>query len=178
MTCKPKNIAVLGSTGSIGKNTLEVIAASEGTLRVSVLSAHTHLDLLIEQAIEMSPDCVIATCDETAASQDWTRLPSNCELLVGSKNTEEVVRRDDIDVVVAAIVGSAGLQSTLATVAMGKTIALANKETLVMAGPLVMGLAQQTGANILPIDSEHSAVFQALRTGETNEVKRIILTTF
>ncbi len=176
MTCTPKNVAVLGSTGSIGKNTLEVIAASEGTLRVSVLSAHTHLDLLIEQAIEMSPDCVIATCDETAASQDWTRLPPDCELLVGSKNMEKVVRHDDIDLVVVAIVGSAGLQSTLAAVAMGKTIALANKETLVMAGPLVMGLAQQTGANILPIDSEHSAIFQALRTGETNEVKRIILT--
>ena len=95
MVCKPKNVVVLGSTGSIGKNTLEVIAASSGALRATVLSAHTHLDLLVEQAIEISPDYVIATCDQTAAAQNWDRLPSSCKLLVGRKNTAEVVCRDD-----------------------------------------------------------------------------------
>lgn len=176
MVCKPKNVVVLGSTGSIGKNTLEVIAASSGALRASVLSAHTHLDLLVEQAIEISPDYVIATCDQTAAAQNWDRLPSSCKLLVGRKNTAEVVCRDDIDLVVAAIVGSAGLQSTWAAIEAGKTVALANKETLVMAGPLVMALARETGAKILPIDSEHSAIFQALQTGKRDEVNRVILT--
>lgn len=176
MACKPKNVALLGSTGSIGRNTLEVISASDGNLRAAVLSAHTHLDLLVEQAIEMSPDCIIATCEERAATHNWDRLPSGCELLIGSQNAETWVRHQDVDVVVAAIVGAAGLQSTWAAVEAGKTVALANKETLVMAGPLVIGLAQRTGAEILPVDSEHSAIFQALRAGEPKEVRRIILT--
>lgn len=176
MAHTPKNIAILGSTGSIGKNTLEVVAASNGRLRTAVLSAHKHLELLVEQAIEMAPDYVIATCDEQAAAYNWDRLPPDCQLLIGSMHTEEVVRRNDIDVVVAAIVGAAGLHSTWAAVEAGKTVALANKETLVMAGPLVMGLAEQTGAKILPVDSEHSAVFQAMQAGDKQELHRIILT--
>jgi 1-deoxy-D-xylulose-5-phosphate reductoisomerase len=176
MARTPKNIAVLGSTGSIGKNTLELVAASGGRLRAAVLSAHKHLEHLVEQAIEMAPDYVIATCDKQAATHNWDRLPPDCQLLIGSMHTEEVVRRDDIDVVVAAIVGAAGLQSTWAAVEAGKTVALANKETLVMAGPLVMGLAEQTGAKILPVDSEHSGVFQAMQAGDKQELHRIILT--
>ena len=171
-----KNVAVLGSTGSIGENTLQVIANSEGRLRATALSAHTQLNRLIEQAIRFEPDFVIATCPEQAEKQDWKGLPSHCELLIGEKETETVVRRTEIDIVVTAIVGAAGLQSTWAAVEAGKIIALANKETLVMAGPLVMTLATATGATILPVDSEHSAVFQALHAGNQKEVERIILT--
>ena len=176
MASNPKNVAVLGSTGSVGENTLQVIANSQGELRVAALSAHTQLERLIEQAIEFEPECVIATSPEHAAKQDWQRLPDHCELLVGQEEGEQAVRRREIDVVIAAIVGAAGLRSTWAAVEAGKTIALANKETLVMAGPLVMALARETGATILPVDSEHSAVFQALQAGQRTEVERVILT--
>ena len=176
MASKPKHVAVLGSTGSIGENTLQVIANSQGTLRAAALSAHTRLERLIEQAIAFEPECVIATSSVEAEKQDWQRLPNGCELLVGQEEAERVVRRSEIDIIVAAIVGAAGLRSTWAAIEAGKTIALANKETLVMAGPLVTELARNTGAIILPIDSEHSAVFQALQAGHSSEVERIILT--
>ena len=176
MASNSKNVAVLGSTGSVGENTLQVIANSQGALRAAALSAHTQLERLIEQAIEFKPDWVIATSPEHAAKQDWQRLPDHCELLVGQEEAERTVRRREIEVVIAAIVGAAGLRSTWAAVEAGKTIALANKETLVMAGPLVMALARQTGATILPVDSEHSAVFQALQAGQRTEVERVILT--
>ena len=176
MASKPKHVAVLGSTGRIGENTLQVIANSQGTLRAAALSAHTRLERLIEQAIAFEPECVIATSPVEAEKQDWQRLPNGCELLVGQEEAERVVRRSEIDIIVAAIVGAAGLRSTWAAIEAGKTIALANKETLVMAGPLVTELARNTGAIILPIDSEHSAVFQALQAGHSSEVERIILT--
>ena len=176
MASNSKNVAVLGSTGSVGENTLQVIANSQGELRAVALSAHTQLERLIEQAIEFKPEWVIATSPEHAAKQDWQRLPDYCELLIGQEEAERAVRRREIDVVIAAIVGAAGLRSTWAAVEAGKTIALANKETLVMAGPLVIALARQTGATILPVDSEHSAVFQALQAGQRTEVERVILT--
>ena len=103
-------------------------------------------------------------------------MPDGCELLIGQEEAERVVRRPEINMVVAAIVGAAGLRSTWAAVEAGKTIALANKETLVMAGPLVMELARNTQARILPVDSEHSAVFQAMQGGHPSEVERIVLT--
>ena len=176
MACSPKNVAVLGSTGSIGSNTLQVIAESGGTLRAKAISAHTQFEKLIDQAVWLEPDYVIATCPEEAEKQNWERLPPSCHLRVGKDETAKVVRHPDIDLAVAAIVGAAGLQSTWAAVEAGKTVALANKETLVMAGPLVTELATKTGATILPIDSEHSAVFQALQGGQQDEVRRIILT--
>ena len=176
MASNSKNVAVLGSTGSVGENTLQVIANSQGELRAVALSAHTQLERLIEQAIEFEPEWVIATSPEHAAKQDWQRLPDYCELLIGQEEAERAVRRREIDVVIAAIVGAAGLRSTWAAVEAGKTIALANKETLVMAGPLVIAMARQTGATILPVDSEHSAVFQALQAGQRTEVERVILT--
>jgi 1-deoxy-D-xylulose-5-phosphate reductoisomerase len=103
-------------------------------------------------------------------------LPSDVELLVGSEGLEAVARRGEVEIVVAAIVGSAGVAGTWAAVEAGKTVALANKETMVVAGQLVTELAHQTGARIVPVDSEHSAVFQALQAGRREEVKRIILT--
>jgi 1-deoxy-D-xylulose-5-phosphate reductoisomerase len=176
MNVTAKQVAVLGSTGSIGQNTLAVIAASDGHLRAAALSAHSRLDLLVEQARQFQPDWVIATDLEAAAGFDWSDLPKQTRVLLGQEGLEQTVRRPEIDIVLAAIVGSAGLRSTWAAVDAGKNVALANKETLVMAGPLVMRLAAQRGSKILPVDSEHSAVFQALQCGKSCEVERIVLT--
>ena len=170
------HVAVLGSTGSIGRNTLEVIAASGNRLQAVALAAHTSTQLLEEQAQRFHPSWLVATCPEAAARHDWSGLPAGQELLVGSDALEQVVTRPEVDVVLSAIVGSAGLHSTWAALERGKTVALANKETLVMAGPLVTALASSRGARILPVDSEHSAVFQALQAGRRQELRRIVLT--
>jgi 1-deoxy-D-xylulose-5-phosphate reductoisomerase len=176
MTERVKNIAVLGSTGSIGQSTLAVIAASAGQLKAVALSAHARTGLLASQAAEFGPRYVVASDPTAAGEQDWSNLPSGVELSVGPSALEDIVSRPEVDVVVAAIVGSAGLRSTWAALEAGKTVALANKETLVMAGALVMDLAARRGTSILPVDSEHSAVFQALQSGRRNEVRRIVLT--
>jgi 1-deoxy-D-xylulose-5-phosphate reductoisomerase len=176
MTQEVANVTVLGSTGSIGRNTLEVIAASSGSLVGAALSAHSNLELLTEQAQRVRPRWVVAADPAAAASHDWSALPSGVQLLTGPEGLETVATDPDVQIVVAAIVGSAGLRGTWAAVAAGKTVALANKETMVVAGPLVTQLAQRTGARILPVDSEHSAVFQAMQAGRREEVKRVILT--
>jgi 1-deoxy-D-xylulose-5-phosphate reductoisomerase len=189
MSQRTRNIALLGSTGSIGRNTIEVVLASGGKLGIFALSAHSRLEELCEQAKQLRPRYVIAT-DEAAASRfDWS-LPHDTELLVGQSAVARVVQHADVDVVCAAVVGSVGLTGTWAAVEAGKIVALANKETLVMAGSPVMRLAARTGATILPVDSEHSAVFQLLRCnshapceGSTENspaikagIKRIVLT--
>ena len=176
MTHPIANVAVLGSTGSIGRNTLEVIAGSGGALRVGALSAHSSLDLLVEQAKRFAPRWIAVADALSAASHDWSDLPDGVELLVGPESLETIAACAEIDVVVAAIVGSAGLRGTWAAVEAGKTVALANKETMVVAGPLVTALANRRGARIVPVDSEHSAVFQAMQAGRRDEVKRVILT--
>ena len=170
------NVAILGSTGSIGKSALEVIAASEGKLRVAALTAHGQLDLAIDQARTHQARWLVATDTVAAESQDWSALPADTELLLGEDGLRRVAMADEVDKVVAAIVGSAGLVGTWAALEAGKTVALANKETLVVAGSLAMSLADQTGATILPVDSEHSAVFQALAAGQRDELQRVILT--
>jgi 1-deoxy-D-xylulose-5-phosphate reductoisomerase len=175
MTQPVTNVAVLGSTGSIGRSTLEVIRASEGRLAAVGLSAHGSLDLLQEQAGSFSPRWIAATDKSRAADWTWS-LPAGMEVLVGTSALEEAVTRPEVDVVVTAIVGSAGLRSTWAALAAGKRVALANKETLVVAGPLVMRLAAETGGTIIPVDSEHSAIFQCLRAGRRSEVRRVVLT--
>ncbi len=169
-------VAIFGSTGSIGRNTLEVIAASGGSLQAVALSAHLSLELLIRQAAQTRPRWVVASDAETAGNCDWSGLPAGVERLVGAEGLETIARHPEVDVVVAAIVGSAGLRGTWAAVEAGKTVALANKETMVVAGPLVTDLANRTGARIVPVDSEHSAIFQAMQSGRRDEVKRIILT--
>jgi 1-deoxy-D-xylulose-5-phosphate reductoisomerase len=176
MTSGPKRIAVLGSTGSIGRNTLEVIAASGGRLAVEALSAYRNTRLLVEQAASTQPRWVVVTDTEAAESQDWSGLPPETELLVGSKALGDVAAAAEVDTVVLAIVGIAGLPAALAAVGAGKRLALANKESLVVAGALVTQLARQNHAEIIPVDSEHSAVFQALRAGRREEVRRVILT--
>ena len=153
-----------------------VVAASDGRLKVLGLTANTSLDQLCGQARTVRPRWVVATDEDEARQFDWSRLPPNTQLLKGTDGIQQIVSHPDVDVVVAAIVGSAGLTGTWAALEAGKTVALANKETLVMAGPLVMKLAAERGATILPVDSEHSAVFQALGCGRRQDVKRIILT--
>jgi 1-deoxy-D-xylulose-5-phosphate reductoisomerase len=176
MASSVKRIAVLGSTGSIGTNALSVVAASEGRLQVVALSAHSKFKQLVAQAREFRPRWVVATNAKTAADFDWSELPREIELLIGAEALNQVVADPDVDVVVAAIVGRAGLESTWAALENKKTVALANKETLVMAGPLVMELARERGATLLPVDSEHSAIFQALQAGRHNEVYQLVLT--
>ena len=173
---RPRNVAVLGSTGSIGRSTLEVIEASGGRLRAVALSAHRNTDLLQQQAQAFRPRWVVVTDPEAAAGHDFSRLGPEVEVLVGPSALTRVVAEADVDVVVSAIVGSAGLEGTWAALEAGKTVALANKESLVIGGPLITRLARQNQARILPVDSEHSAVFQALQAGRREEVKRVVLT--
>ncbi|MEX2092026.1 MAG: 1-deoxy-D-xylulose-5-phosphate reductoisomerase, partial [Pirellulales bacterium] len=136
-----KRVAVLGSTGSIGTNALEVIAASQGRLRAIALSAHRRLDLLVTQAHQFRPRWVIAT-DEAAADRfHWNSLPMGTELVVGERGLEEVAASEEVDLVLAGIVGSAGLRSTWAALDAKKTVALANKEALVMGGALITEIA-------------------------------------
>ncbi|MGI6419261.1 MAG: 1-deoxy-D-xylulose-5-phosphate reductoisomerase [Thermoguttaceae bacterium] len=171
-----KNIAILGSTGSIGKSTLEVIAASQGTLRAVALSGHGSVELLESQAIRFRPSRIVATDLESAKSHDFSRLPKETQLLIGAEHISQIASLPEVDVVLSAIVGSAGLRGTWAALQAGKTVALANKESLVVGGPLVIDLARRKDAQILPVDSEHSAVFQALRAGRREEVRRVVLT--
>ena len=176
MDPRPRTIALLGSTGSIGRSTLDVVGSSRGQLQIVALSAHRRLAELCQQATSIQPRFVVATDEQAARRFDWSGLPQGTELLIGQSGLEQIVRLPEVDVVLAAVVGSAGLQGTWAALEAGKTVALANKETLVMAGPQVMRLAAERGATILPVDSEHSAIFQALQAGRRNEVKRIVLT--
>src|SRR5205823_3222691 len=153
-----------------------VVASSRGRLQIVALSAHGRLTELVSQAQKLLPDHVVAT-DETAAEAfDWAGLPRQTRLLVGAAALKEIVALPGVDIVLSAIVGSAGLSGTWAAIEAGKTVALANKETLAMAGPQVMRLARERGSTILPVDSEHSAVYQAIQCGQRSEVKRVILT--
>ena len=176
MSSRARTIAILGATGSIGRSTLDVVAASSGRLTVAGLTAHSSLRSLCQLASRVRPRWVVATDPEESAAFDWSCLPAGVELLVGQEGVEQLVARPEVDVVVSAMVGSVGLRGTWAALEAGKTVALANKETLVMAGPLVTRLAAARQARILPVDSEHSAVFQTLQAGRREEVKRIILT--
>lgn len=171
-----KQVAVLGSTGSIGVSALDVISASEGQLQACALSAHSRFQELVEQAQIHRPRWVIASDELAAQNYNWSKLPKETELLVGSDALAEVVARDEVDVVLAAIVGNAGLESTWQALHHKKTVAVANKEPLVTAGPLVTKLAEERGATLLPVDSEHSAIFQALQAGKPTEVERLVLT--
>lgn len=176
MQSSSRQVAILGSTGSIGQNTLEVIRSSCGKLRVAGLVAHKNIEILLKQVEEFSPDWVVTTDQEAGQTLRQLLNGNRAKVYTSTSAVTELVQQPSIDVVVSAIVGSAGLAGTYAAIEAGKTIALANKETLVMAGPLVMAKAKQTGSAILPVDSEHSAVFQAMMAGRSTELKRIILT--
>jgi len=176
MNHHPTRIAVLGSTGSIGRSTLEVVAGSEDRLRVVALTAHGNTALLLQQAQRIRPRWIVITDPQAASRQDWSQLPGDVELLIGPESLARIVADPEIDIVVSAIVGSAGLRGTWAALEAGKTVALAYKESLVVGGPQVTQLAKQKNARLLPVDSEPSAVFQALQAGRREEVRRVILT--
>ncbi len=173
---RPVRVAVLGSTGSIGTSTIDVIESSAGRFEAWLLAAHRSVGTLVEQARRLRPAWVVVVDEAAAASLGPGALPAGTRLASGREALADLVRADDVDRVVSAIVGAAGLDSTWAAIEAGKTVALANKETLVMAGPLVMRRAEETGATILPVDSEHSAIHQALASGRHDEVQRIVLT--
>jgi 1-deoxy-D-xylulose-5-phosphate reductoisomerase len=171
-----RRIVVLGSTGSIGTSCLDVIERLGDRLEVLGLSAHANRRLLLEQAARHRPRWVTVTDPASLRDLDSSRLPEQTRLLCGPDGIATMVTDPDVDIVVAAIVGAAGLAGTWAALEAGKTVAVANKETLVMAGPLVMELAARRGVRLLPIDSEHSAIFQAMQCGRPNEVERVVLT--
>ncbi len=171
-----RRVAVLGSTGSIGTNCLDVIAHLEDRLSAVGLSAHSNWETLVEQAQRWRPRWVAVTDLDAARRADRSRLPRETELLTGEAGVARLVSDPDVDVVLTAIVGAAGLAGTWAALEAGKIVAVANKETLVLAGSLVMDLARRRGARVLPVDSEHSAIFQALQSGRADEVERIVLT--
>ena len=172
----PLRVAVLGSTGSIGQSTIDVIEASRGRLVPELLAAWRSTAALLEQARRLRPRWVVVGDPAAAAAITGGDLPTGTGLAVGPEALDELVANPAIDRVVSAIVGAAGLRSTWAAIEAGKTVALANKETLVMAGPLVMRRAAETGSRIIPVDSEHSAIHQALACGRPAEVERLVLT--
>ncbi|MFC4212487.1 1-deoxy-D-xylulose-5-phosphate reductoisomerase [Pedobacter lithocola] len=171
-----KHITILGSTGSIGTQALEVIRDNPSIFKVFVLSALKNADLLIKQAIEFRPEYVVI-CDEKQYVYVKDSLSSiNIKVLAGEDALTEVAAYPQSDVVLTAIMGSVGLKPTIAAIKAGKDIALANKETLVVAGELVTQLAKEYQVKILPVDSEHSAIFQCLVGEEQNEIEKIYLT--
>ena len=172
-----RNVVILGSTGSVGRSALSVVEHDGGArLRAFGLSAHSRWGPLVEQALAFRPRFVALT-DPAARAEVGGRLRgSGVELLDGRDGIARMVTDPATDRVLTAIVGAAGLEGTWAALEAGKTVALANKETLVVAGPLVMDLARRRGATILPVDSEHSAIFQAMACGSSKEVRRVILT--
>lgn len=169
-------MVILGSTGSIGTNSLQVLAELADRFEVVGLSAHGNVDLVLSQVHQFQPRYLTLTDPDAARRIEPGQLPPDCRLLVGQDGIERMVTDPDVEIVISAIVGSAGLAGTWAAVEAGKTIALANKETLVVAGPLVMELARERKVSILPVDSEHSAIFQAMGSGARNEVERVVLT--
>jgi 1-deoxy-D-xylulose-5-phosphate reductoisomerase len=172
-----KNVSVLGSTGSIGRATLDVVAAFPDRFRVVALAAGRSIDRLAQQVARHDPEFVSVEREEDVPRLR-ALLPAGFRGRVtpGPAGLEEAASLPDADVVVAALVGAVGLRSAHAAVAAGKRLALANKEALVVAGELIVATARSTGAELLPIDSEHSAVHQALRCGRRDEVRRIVLT--
>lgn len=171
-----KRLAILGSTGSIGTQALEVVSANPGIFQVEVLSAHSNSTLLIEQAKKYKPNAVVVTNEAKYKEVKDALLMLPIKVFAGEKSLTDVVQWDSVDIVLGAIVGFAGLHSTLAAIEAGKRVAIANKETLVVAGELVMQRAAATGAVILPVDSEHSAIFQCLVGEDINSVEKVILT--
>jgi 1-deoxy-D-xylulose-5-phosphate reductoisomerase len=174
-----KKIAILGSTGSIGTKALRVIDALGPQYEIFALSAHCSVELLAEQARQYKPKYIAVTNTDYAAQLEKTAddLGANIEILSGPDSLIALAEHQEVDIVLSAVVGAAGLPSVLAAAMQGKTIAIANKEPLVIAGELLMKTARENNSTILPIDSEHSAICQALLAGAREEVSRIILTT-
>ena len=171
-----RHIAILGSTGSIGRQALDVIGQHRDLFEVELLTANNSTDLLISQAIGFDVNAVVI-CNEDKYQEVKDALdPHDIKVFAGMQSVCDLVTGDNIDIVLTSMVGFSGLSSTVAAVGAGKTIALANKETLVAAGKIVMDMAAKTGARILPVDSEHSAIFQCLMGSAGAPVEKIHLT--
>ena len=171
-----KNIAILGSTGSVGTQTLEVIRFNSERFSVFMLTANSNADLLVQQALEFLPAYVVI-CDKSKYQFVNDALAkTRVNVLAGIEEIINLVTHPEIDIVLTAMVGFAGLKPTIAAINASKEIALANKETLVVAGELITGLAKKHKVNILPVDSEHSAIFQCLVGEQGNTIEKIILT--
>jgi len=171
-----KSIAILGSTGSIGQQALEVVAANPNNFSVEVLTAGNQADLLIEQARAFKPNVVVIGNENQFDKVSDALATHDIKVYTGDDALASVVEMDIIDIVLVALVGYAGLRPTIKAIEAGKNIALANKETLVVAGDLVTKLAKEKGVNIYPVDSEHSAIFQCLAGEFHNPIEKIILT--
>jgi 1-deoxy-D-xylulose-5-phosphate reductoisomerase len=171
-----KRLAILGSTGSIGTQALGVVDAHPELFDVEILSAHSNADLLIEQSQKYKPNAVVVT-NEVAYEKVKKALDNtNVKIFSGANALCDVVQWDTVDMVLAAIVGFAGLHSTIAAIDAGKQVAIANKETLVVAGEIVMQKAKEKNILPLPVDSEHSALFQCMIGEHLDSVEKVILT--
>jgi 1-deoxy-D-xylulose-5-phosphate reductoisomerase len=171
-----RHIAILGSTGSIGTQALEVVRQHPDKIDVEVLTAHSNAPLLIRQAMEFMPNAVVIAKESMYKLVCEALHPFDIKVYCGNASIEQIVEMESIDMVLIALVGWSGLKPTLRAIEAGKQIALANKETLVVAGELVTKLARGKGVNIYPVDSEHSAIFQCLAGEFHNPVEKIILT--
>ena len=176
MNPEKKRIAILGSTGSIGTQALEVVDQNPEKFEVEVLTSNTNADLLVAQAVKYLPN-VVVIAEEDLYDKVFSALEAkDIKVYAGSKALQSVVQMESIDIVLTALVGYAGLKPTLSAIEAGKNIALANKETLVVAGELVTERAREKGVNIYPVDSEHSAIFQCLVGDFQNPIEKLILT--
>ena len=171
-----RRIAILGSTGSIGRQALDVIRQHRDLFEVELLTANNSAELLIQQAIEFDANNVVICNEDKYKEVSDALQPHYIKVFAGMKSVCDLVTGDNIDIVLTSMVGFSGLASTVAAVKAGKTIALANKETLVAAGAIVMDLAAQHGSRILPVDSEHSAIFQCLMGAAGADIEKIHLT--
>lgn len=171
-----KRVAILGSTGSIGTQTLEVIRQHSSDFQVEVLTAQNNAGLLIQQALEFNPNAVVIGNEAHYAQVRDALIPKDIKVFAGQKAIAQVVEMETIDVVLTALVGYSGLIPTIHAIKAGKQIALANKETMVVAGEIITALAKEYRVNIYPVDSEHSAIFQCLVGEFHNPIEKIILT--
>ena len=171
-----KKIAVLGSTGSIGKQALEVISTHQDVFAAEVLTANCNADLLIEQAIKFQPNAVVIADENQYEKVNQALYPHDIKVFAGEKSIEQIVEMNSIDLVLAALVGFSGLKSTYNAIVHKKTVALANKETLVAGGEIIMKAAEENNVKIIPVDSEHSAIFQCLAGEKLNRIETITVT--
>ncbi|MBL7930640.1 MAG: 1-deoxy-D-xylulose-5-phosphate reductoisomerase, partial [Bacteroidia bacterium] len=171
-----KRIAVIGSTGSIGTQALDVIRKNPQEFEAEVLVAHSNADLLVKQSLEFEPNAVVIADESKYQFVKEALKNTDTKVFAGSRAVEQIVEMESVDLVLASIVGYAGLASTINAIKHRKQIALANKETLVVAGDLVTRLAREHAVNLYPVDSEHSAIFQCLAGEWENKIEKIYLT--
>ena len=171
-----KNITILGSTGSIGTQTLEIVEAYPDKLKVVALAAGNSVDKIEEQVRKFMPKYAVMWTEEAAATLKQKIADLDVNVLAGMDGLIEISTLPEIDAVVTAIVGMIGIRPTIAAIKAGKEIDLANKETLVTAGHIIMPLAKEMGVKILPVDSEHSAIFQSLQGEKQEQIRKILLT--